>query len=151
MTRPRVRASYEATLAHPAAAVWRYFDWPNLELMRTGGFFAEIEYGEREPISGATRLIRLGSGPGNGGAIREVLELSDSTTMQLRYRILDPSPMPIEQYRGEVRVRPTDASNCIVQFSSECVLNGIDTPSWRETYSAMQRANIDFVDRALAN
>jgi len=57
VTQPRVHASHEATLPHPAAAVWRYFHWPNLALMQPGGFFARIDYDEQRPVPGATRTL----------------------------------------------------------------------------------------------
>ena len=115
VTQSRVHASHEATLPHPAAAVWRYFHWPNLALMQPGGFFADIAYGDQRPVSGATRTILLGGGHGDGTPLREILESSDTAAMCLRYRIVDPAPMPVEGYRGEVKVQPIDDSNCIVE------------------------------------
>ncbi len=151
MSSVRVRAAHEATLTHPAAAVWRYFHWPNLALMQPAGFFADITYGDQQPNPGATRTVHLGAGHGNGAPLREVLESSNPTTMCLRYRIVDPAPMPVENYRGQVRVEPLTASSCVVKFESECTPNGMDVPTWRETYAAMQQASIEFIARTLAN
>ena len=149
MSPPRVRALHEAVLEHPAAAVWRYFDWPNLPLMQPGGFFADVVYDDQRAVPGASRTIILGVGHGDGAPLREVLESCDSAEMRLRYRIVDPAPMPIENYRGEVCVLPVSAGSCMVQFSSECTLNGIDAATWRTTYRAMQQANIEFIARTL--
>ncbi len=151
MTQPRVHASHEATLPYPAAAVWRYFHWPNLALMQPGGFFADIAYGDQRPVSGATRTILLGGGHGDGTPLREILESSDPTSMCLRYRIVDPAPMPVEGYRGEVKVQPIDGANCTVSFSCECVPKDMDAETWRETYKAMQQVSIEFIGRALAS
>jgi len=74
VSRARVRASHEAVLEHPAAAVWRYFDWPNLALMQPGGFFADVVYDDQRAIPGAARTIVLGAGHGDGTPLREVLE-----------------------------------------------------------------------------
>jgi hypothetical protein len=149
VSRSRVSASYEASLDLPAAAVWRYFDWPNLALMLPGGFFADVVYDDQRAVAGASRTIVLGAGNGDGTPLREVLESCDGDAMQLRYRILDPAPMPIERYRGAVRVLPTGDASCAVQFSSDCTLNGIDAATWRETYRAMQQANLEFIARSL--
>jgi len=150
VTQPRVHASHEATLPHPAAAVWRYFHWPNLALMQPGGFFARIDYDEQRPVPGATRTILLGGGHGDGTPLRELLESSDPKRMHLRYRIVDPAPMPVERYRGEVQVRPIDDENCTVNFSCECIPKHMDAATWRETYKAMQQVSIEFIRRALA-
>lgn len=151
MTRSRVHASHEASLPHPAAAVWRYFHWPNLALMQPGGFFADIAYGDQRPVSGATRTILLGGGHANGTPLREILESSDPAEMLLRYRIVDPAPMPVEDYRGEVKVHPIGESSCTVTFSCECIAKDMDAATWRETYKAMQQVSIEFIARALAS
>jgi Polyketide cyclase / dehydrase and lipid transport len=147
----RARAIHEATVPHPAAAVWRYFHWPNLALMQPAGFFADITYGDQQPNPGATRTILLGAGHGNGAPLREVLESSDPATVCLRYQIVDPAPMPVENYRGQVRVEPLTAASCVVEFESECTPKGMDDATWRETYAAMQHASMEFIARTLAN
>lgn len=136
-------------LEHPAAAVWRYFDWPNLALMQPGGFFADVVYDDQRAIPGAARTIVLGAGHGDGTPLREVLESCDVDEMRLRYRIVDPAPMPVEDYRGEVRVLATGDTRCTVQFSSDCTLNGIEAATWRETYRAMQQASLEFIARSI--
>jgi len=150
MTNARVHVVHDEIVSAPAEAVWPYFNWPNLERMQEGGFFEAVSYEERRSIPGATRSIRLGGGNGNGQPLREQLELADPVAMRLRYRILDPAPMPIANYRGEVNVRALDAVRCCVRFECECVLNGIDESTWRDLYRNMQRANIAFIDKSLA-
>lgn len=150
MTAARVRVTHEERIAAAAADVWPFFDWPNLERMQPAGFFAEIRYAERSPIAGATRSIRLGGDRGNGAMLNEILERCDADTMQLRYRIADPAPMPIADYHGEVSVNVVDATHCIVRFACVCTLNGIDEAQWRELYRAMQRESVEFIRRSLS-
>jgi hypothetical protein len=117
--------------------------------MRPAGFFAEIRYAERRPIAGATRSILLGGDRGNGATLEEILEQCDADAMQLKYRIADPAPMPIADYRGEVSVTALDTTHCVVRFTCECMLNGIDEAQWRELYGAMQRDSVEFIRRSL--
>lgn len=150
MTTARVRVVHEEHIAAAAADVWPFFDWPNLERMQPGGLFAEIRYAERRPIAGATRSIRLGGDRGDGAVLDEILERCDAATMQLRYRIADPAPMPIADYRGEVSVTAVDATHCVVRFACDCTLNGIDEAQWRKLYCAMQRESVEFIRKALS-
>ncbi len=147
----RVRVAHEEFVAAPAAAVWPYFDWPNLERMQPGGFFLDIRYDERRSIPGATRSIRLGGANGNGARLNEMLEHCDPQAMQMHYRVIDPAPMPIADYRGEVSVRVVDATHCVVRFACEATLQGIDEQAWRETYRAMQRDSVDFIRRQVTD
>lgn len=149
MTAARVRVVHEERVAAAASDVWPFFDWPNLERMQGAGFFAEIRYAQRRPIAGATRSIRLGGGHGNGATLEEILEQCDTDAMQLTYRIADPAPMPIADYRGEVSVTALDTTRCVVRFTCDCVLNGIDEAQWRELYGAMQRDSVEFIRRSL--
>jgi hypothetical protein len=150
VTAARVRVAHEEHIAAAAAEVWPFFDWPNLERMQPAGLFAEIRYAERRPIAGATRSIRLGGDRGKGAVLNEILERCDADVMQLRYRIADPAPMPIADYRGEVSVIALDETRCVVRFSCDCTLNGIEEAQWRELYCAMQRESIGFIRRALS-
>ena len=145
----RIVATHEQDLEFAAADVWPFFDWPNLHLMQPAGFFAEIDYAERRAVPGAMRTIRLG-GVGNGLPLVEILLENDPVAMRLRYRIVDPAPMPIRDYDGEVRVESLDPMRCRVRFASRCVLDGIDAAAWRAAYRDMQRDGLCFIAQTLA-
>jgi len=144
----RVIATYDEDLPFAADVVWPFFDWPNLDRMRPAGLFAAVEYGEARRIAGAMRTIRLG-GVGNGLPLVETLLECDADAMRLRYRIVDPAPMPIRDYSGEVRVESLGAARSRVCFASQCVLNGIDTDAWRAAYRDMQRGSLRFIASTL--
>jgi hypothetical protein len=145
----RIVATYEQDLEFAAADVWPFFDWPNLHLMQPAGFFAEIDYAERRAVPGAMRTIKLG-GAGNALPLNETLLENDPVAMRLRYRIVDPAPMPIRDYDGEVRVEPLDASRCRVRFASRCTLDGIDAAAWRAVYRDVQKGALRFIAQMLA-
>ncbi|HET6470537.1 MAG TPA: SRPBCC family protein [Pseudomonadales bacterium] len=148
LSEDRIVATYAEDLPFAARAVWPFFDWPNLERMRPAGLFAAVEYGDARPVPGAVRTIRLG-GVGNGLPLVETLLECDADGMRLRYRIVDPAPMPIRDYSGEVGVEALGSARCRVRFASTCVLNGIDAAGWRTAYRDMQRSSLAFIAVAL--
>lgn len=128
-----------------AREVWRFIDWPNLDLMRPGGFFLQIDYQERQPVIGATRRVLLS----NGSSINERLEAYDSQAHHLAYRILDSGDMPVADYVGEVRISGCGESACYMKFSSRCSPVGLSDGEWSQTYKAMQAASVDFIKSQL--
>lgn len=136
-----VEAEYEARIEAPAAAVWEFIRWDNMEAMAEGGFFASVDYAERRPQPGAIRRITLG----DGGRLVEELERCDMRNFLLAYRMLETGPVPIKDYRGEVHVVPDGEDACTIRFRSTCAPQGMDAAAWRAQYAAMQEGNVAFI------
>jgi hypothetical protein len=134
----RVRAVHEATLPHPAASVWRYFHWPNLALMQPAGFFADIAYDDQRPVPGAVAPLRSVAAMATERRCARFWRRAiggDASVLSHRRS----GPVPVEDYRGEVKVRPIAA-----RVAGEVLLRvhaeGIDAATWRATYAGMQQA-----------
>jgi len=136
---------FEDEVEAAADAVWPYFDWPNLERMLAGGFFRSVVYRDRTPIAGARRTIET-----DIGRLEEELVACDVRDRTLRYRILDPAPLPLASYRGTVIVEPIGAQRCRVRFESACELSGLDASAWRTHYCEMQRAHLAYIRGAVS-
>ncbi|WP_158274684.1 SRPBCC family protein [Sphingosinicella humi] len=134
-------ARVEAQLAAPADAVWRFFRWDNLEAMLPGGFFTAVDYDKRAPVPGATRTITLAGGQ----KVVERLESLSPTGHGFRYRVLNLADFPLADYLGSVSVSPEEDGSCRIVFSCEFVPSRISAAEWREIYTAMQTAFIDFI------
>lgn len=141
-----VEARHGATVDAPAAAVWPYFDWPNLGRMVGDGLFVGVRYDDTRAVPGATRVVELAS----GACLTEVLEACDATTGRFVYRILDNEALPVRDYRGEVVVTALDAGHARVEFTSRCRLVGIDAAAWRALYAEMQSGFLAHIAGQLA-
>lgn len=128
-----------------ARAVWRFIDWPNMELMCSGGFFTQVEFQESRPLVGATRRLILSG----GSSIVERLEAYDDQAYHLAYRILDSGDMPVADYQGEVRISACGESACFLKFSSNCSPVGLTEAEWSDTYRNMQSAFANFIKQQI--
>ena len=140
------KASYACRLQVPASAVWRFLEWPNLELMIPSGFISKVEYDERKAVIGATRWVWLG----DGRRIRERLEASSEhqDDMAFDYRIIDTADFPLAEYWGSVRLTPAGDNACSLRFSCEFTPIGISAQEWTSIYIEMQKMQTAFIEKA---
>ncbi len=136
-------AWYAERLNAPAAAVWRFLEWPNLELMIPSGFVSRVEYDERRAVLGATRSVWLA----DGRRIRERLEAlpEHASDFAYDYRIIDTADFPIAEYRGSVRLTPAGDAACSLRFACSFTPLGIGIEEWRDLYVQMQKQQIAFI------
>lgn len=137
----RERARVEADIAAPAAAVWDIFRWENLEAASASGLFAGVDYDERRPIVGATRVVRLAE----GGDVRERLLSVDAAGFGLDYEVLNLADFPLAFYRGRVAVSPLADGRSHLVFACEFEPKGITADEWRSLYAGMQQHFIAYV------
>jgi hypothetical protein len=142
------QAYYAERLNAPATKVWRYLDWPNLELMIPSSFLAKVEYYERRPVLGATRRVWLA----DGRSIVERLEAlpEHPGDMAFDYRIIDTADFPLAEYRGSVRLTAAGDAACSLRFACFFTPLGISVEEWQAIYSDMQKKQVAFI-RAQVN
>lgn len=134
-------AFHAEPLAAPAAAVWRYVAWENLELMLPGGLFQGVVYETREAAPGATRRVRLAGGL---DVVEQLIE-QDAAARRLRYRMIDLGAAPLSEYEGEALVTPRGEGACAIRFACRYYPLGEDAPDFAPTYREMQRAFVAFI------
>jgi len=139
------RAAWCERLDAPASAVWNLVRWDNEAALIESGAFARVEYEERRPLPGATRWLH----PHEGPPIRELLETIDGAEMRYSYRLLDPGPMPLRQYVGEVAIDSEDQSHCRLSVACTFETLGISEAQWIEAYEAMQKRLFEFLRGAV--
>lgn len=137
------RAFHAERIDAPAAAVWRFLDWPNLELMIPSGFITRVVYDERRPVIGATRRVWFA----DGRSVRERLEsLPDHPgDYAFDYRIVDTGDFPIADYVGSVRLTPAGDAACSLRFSARFTTLGMSVEEWTSIYVEMQKKQIAFI------
>lgn len=137
------KAVHAERIDAPAAAVWRFLDWPNLELMIPSGFIARVAYDDRQPVIGATRRVWFA----DGRTIRERLEsLPDHPgDYAFDYRIVDMGDFPIADYVGSVRLTSAGDAACVLRFSARFITLGISAEDWTSIYVDMQKKQIAFI------
>ena len=135
------RAEVTAHIGAPARAVWEYVRWENADVLERAGFFGRVEYGERRAIPGAERTLYTP----NGEAVRERLESVEPSEFRYVYRLVDPGPMPLREYVGEVRVVAEGDDRCRITVSSTFTPAGITETAWRERYEELEQALFAYI------
>lgn len=134
-------ACVKARIYAPAAQVWHFLRWDNLEAMLPSGLFAAVRYHERRPVSGATRTVSMP----DDRLVQERLESQSEQDFSMRYRVLNSVDFQLAEYLGEARVTPVGAGECLLCFSCAFTPLGISADEWRTFYAAMQHAHIAFI------
>ena len=94
-----VAAEVVTRFAAPAARIWDFVRWENMEQYVSAGLFARVVYDERRAIVGATRRLFFHDGP----PVHERLEIVAASDYHYAYRLIDSGPLPVTDYVGQVR------------------------------------------------
>lgn len=107
-------------LAAPVARVWAVL----ADHGAIGSYVAGLKVARVEGQGvGAVRVI---ANP--AGEVRERLETLDPATHSLSYRLLDPSPLPMTNYVGSVRLAADGADGCRVEWSGRFATASVRDP-----------------------
>ncbi|MEX1147444.1 MAG: SRPBCC family protein [Sphingomonadales bacterium] len=136
-------ACHAERIMAPASEVWRYLDWPNLDLMIPSGFVTRIDYEERRAVVGATRRVWFA----DGRSVRERLEALPvhPGDYAFDYRIIDTGDFPLAEYLGSVRLTPAGKGACSLRFSARFTVCGASVEDWSSLYVDMQKQQIAFI------
>jgi hypothetical protein len=135
------RASVRALIDAAPEEVWDFFRWDNLEPMCEAGLFRSVAYHDRRAVPGATRTVILP----DGRSVTERLERLREAGLGYSYTVLNLEDFPLAEYVGTVSVRPVADRVSELSFECEFVPWGISADQWREAYSGMQHAFVQFV------
>jgi len=93
-----------------ADTVWGVLAGPDVEKIIVGLYAKKAEFeNEGEDTILKTTLL-------DGSVIREQIELIDNDNRCLKYRVVDPGPLPYENYRGQLQVIPIGSGACEAFF-----------------------------------
>jgi hypothetical protein len=126
--------------------VWEWVRWENMERYVDAGIFARVVYDQRRAIPGATRNLHFPAGP----PVRERLESVDERQRRYSYSLIDPGPVPVRDYVGEVRIEPDGDDASWIHVASTCTPVGVSEEEWARTYAAMQEGLFTALRRAVA-
>ena len=102
----------------PADRMWALLTGPELVPVLLETYAEKVEM----DAAGTTLTTTLRS----GGVVREKIESVDPVERCMKYRVLDPGPLPYANYRGEARVQPSGPDACVVSF--QCNFIPVDMP-----------------------
>ena len=125
----------------PASEVWNLVRWDNESALIDSGAFARVVYEERRPIAGATRALH----PADGAPVRERLTSVDAARLSYVYSVIDPGPMPLQEYVGQACVEPEGERACRLTVSCTFTPRGISDEEWVAIYHAIQQRLIAYL------
>lgn len=125
----------------PAAAVWRFFDWPNMALFYPAGQLRRVEYIEKSPVPGAVRELRFA----DGMQVSERLELYEPDVFHLVYRVIDTGSAPLAEYRGDLRITAAGPEACSVRLACEFTPLGAPAEEFVSFWKSLNHATLEFV------
>jgi hypothetical protein len=130
----------------PATAVWEYVSWNGMVKLAGSGLFEKVEFEGGGTRIGSIKTLHIGQSL----PIRERLEALDESGMSYVYRIVDNGPLPITNYRGEVRVTPCGPKACVLVIAHEFIAVGIDESEWIRSWQVMENGLLDQIQARLA-
>ncbi|HYC01508.1 MAG TPA: SRPBCC family protein [Candidatus Limnocylindrales bacterium] len=129
----------------PAAQVWNLVRWENEAALVESGAFVRVEYDERRAVAGATRALVCA----DGAAVRERLESVFADEMRYVYRVVEPGPMPLDEYVGEACVEAVDDDSCRLTVSCTFETSGVTDEEWAALYASIQARLFAFLRQKL--
>jgi len=128
-------------VAAPIDRVWELLSDFTSILRRTRGI---VDFAMEGSGEGAIRTFRIGDGP----VIRERLETLDAADYRFAYSVLPPAFL--EDYIGEVQLKPDGAYACTVNWSARCsVSSNREAVERRAFFESVFRNGIAWVRKEL--
>jgi len=137
MSNSNLTVSRSCTLPCSARAVWALLgDFNGLYRWHPAVTDSQLEGAREKP--GSIRTLTLA----DGAQLVEVLDSLDDASMCYHYRITE-GPLPINNYRSEIRVESAAGDGCTVRWQSTFEADGVSEAEAKEVIDGIYAAGLD--------